>query len=350
VPRGGCDVYVSEAPRLRSNGLDRVVGVTNRDGIATIEVVSDNPVFVSVSYENVTKTRSFVRGVTPEPFVFTFEYLGGQSDYLNSINWLQDEVRANAAVINSLVEQVNSIAREGDPAKIAELTRRVSQLQNVDEFVQKANSIEAHAKAKNLDISERIKQFREVAEQLRLQTRNLQEKLDGAKMFANAEGQLEDFQNLFNAMKWPESLAALEKFSIDFPDHPHSRKLAGFRTAVQPKDQNHAQARETLLSAIGMTRSQTLMDRWDAMRSALEILLQHNDALYLATINAEWNEWKILFGEEIKEIVALNTSAPPADKPKLIVRSQHAGIVKSDFERLEPLILAAAKESRRVLD
>jgi hypothetical protein len=86
------------------------------------------------------------------------------------------------------------------------------------------------------------------------------------------------------------------------------------------------------------------------MRSALEILLQHNDALYLATINAEWNEWKILFGEEIKEIVALNTSAPPADKPKLIVRSQHAGIVKSDFERLEPLILAAAKESRRVLD
>ncbi len=351
VPRGGCDVYITDQPPSGNRLPVKSDAVTNRGGIAQIEIDSTSPVFITVAYEDYTSTQPIVSGVTPDPIEFRFDYQGNRSDHLVSLNWIRDELRARSATINDLIKTINDTAKQGDAATIRSQADQALASAEAGELVAQANSIQERAKKEGLDISKQVASVLAVAQQLDQSTKELQETLRDAEMFAVKEHQLEEIQNLFNQRDWMKTLAAMEKFAAEFPDHPQTARLPAFRSAVQAKGKEHADARTLLLDSIGLARSDELMKRWDKMRDAIELLLKHDDGLYLASVNAELDSWIGLLNQEINDIKAANVPGLTTDQAKKLQdRANKATQVRTDFDRLRPLVLSTAEKAKNAFN
>ncbi|TWU05627.1 coiled-coil domain-containing protein [Stieleria varia] len=356
APRGGCDVYLHDQPSPRLKINSNIAAVTQRNGLAEFQVDHPKPIFVTVAYENQAITQPFVRGVSPEPLIFQFRYLGNQGDYLTSLKGLHDQLRANAAKINQLVATISNKAKESDEQTIRQLSNEALQLANVDSLVDQAEAIDEAAKVENLDLSEAMKSFRKTIDDMNAQTARLRADMAMAERFAAAESSLKTIQEAFDAMRWAEALALLERFAVEFPGHPQSGKLDRFRSAARAVNSTHAAARQRILDARTAQDISALTARWSAISQAIENLLSHDDALYLSHVNQMRDRWQQLVNDEIQSIKSDNVAAAALqgsaqDKAVAVLKQRVADLspVRQDLERLGPQILAAAQKSKDLL-
>jgi len=331
VPRGGCDVYVHQQPRLNLRVVDRVDAVTNRDGLATVTVPDAKPLFVTVLYGDQRITRGVVRGATPEPMPFEFEYMGNQTDYLNSLRWVEDKLRANQSLINEQIDRINQLAKQGDREQIRALAGEAKQFADVEAVMKRIDSIERTAKEEGVDITQAIAQTRSLAAQLIQSNRDLSGKMDQAVRFADAEGRLETIQQHFNARRWDEALEVWRQFVADFPDHPQNAKFAAFQQAATANDPQHSAARRTIAAADDIDDMKTLVSRWDDIRGAIDTLIGHDDALYLASVQSLAAEWKSVLVAEADSLRADN------QRGKSLAQDQRNAMVQQLLKRKKDL-------------
>lgn len=351
VPRGGCDVYLHDQPPTRQMMDSDIVAVTDRDGLARFQIDTPKPVFLTVAYENQSITQPFVPGISPEPVKFQFQYLGNQSDYLTRIASLHDSLRANAAVINSKIAEISTKAKDVDDATIRRLGQEAIALAQSDDLIDQVDSIERQAAAENLDVSDAIRAFRTTANDLIRQTNKIRGDMMMAETFAAAERALESIQGHHDAFRWDQMLSEMEDFARKYPEHPQVTKLPEIRNAVQPKDAEHAAARNVLADAENVNDIKMLTDKWPVIRHALDNLFQNNDSLYLANVNVTREKWMKIVNAEIDSLKADNVAAAALTgqqrtdaAAKLKARVAALKPVGDDLKSLGPRILAEAKK------
>ena len=356
VPRGGCDVYLHDKQPSTTQFIQNAIAVTNREGEAAFRVDSPQPVFLTVAYENQSITQPYVPGVSPEPVMFQFRYLGNQSDYLTRLAALHDKLRASSAVINSRIQQITDTAKDADVATIQRLGQEALKRANVDALIEQVDEIEKLAKAESLDISKEIASFRRSAQNLTQQTSKLQSEMLTAESFAAGERALESIQGHFDAMRWDEVLSEMSAFSQKYPDHPQATKLTAIRSAIEPQNAEHGAARQTLIRAGKASDFNALKGQWSQIRDALLLLLQHDDSVYLTSVNAMRDGWMRLVNEEINSIKADNVAAnklqgQARDDEVAALKARVAALkpVRDDLEQLGPKILESAKKAKELL-
>lgn len=356
VPRGGCDVYVHDQPTLNVKLASKISAVTNRHGIAIVEVSERKPMFVTVLYGDQSLTHGLVRGVTAEPLPFQFKFMGNQTDFLNSLKWIQDKLRANRALINDRTNQVNATAKKGDAAEIAALGNEAVDFTNVETLTKTIDSIEKEARTQKIDIGKDLKSTRAMVAELRKSGTALKSQMEKATKFSGQEKRLEVIQDLFYDRKWDETLVAWKQFAKDFPSHPQSAKLDAFRAFAEPKDNSHRDARKLILDAGSVAKMNALAQRWASIRDAIDLLIKHDDILYLVDTQENTKKWEAVLAAEKVSLFEDNergTQLPPTERSamvqQLLTRKKSLETVNGELKSRSEAVSKAANRSKDLL-
>lgn len=307
VPREGCEVTVSDNPRLAA----RPLGQTGAGGEVIVPANSSGLLYITIQYDDQKLTKACFVGVTPSPLLFQIAARGSASDLDSEIARLEDRLRDNVAMLNDVVRQMNDAKKLNDVPKMEELLTQAEKTGNFSELKAAVTELTRKTPPTDTDSAGRLKTLLADIQQVGQQS-NL-----GSFKTAVTTGRInvlkQQIAAAYNESRWQDASKLLEEYvQADPQDETAKDRLAELSAGLPVQDVAHRKARETIDQRRGMTRIEDLIAHWTELNIALKLVLKHKDRLWLMTAEKEFNSWSTLVSddvEHVKKTVAAGTTS-----------------------------------------
>lgn len=335
-PREGCEVYLAPPPPAAKKPPQRL-GVTDCNGQLTFLPTTGPLLEIAVHYHDLVATKRFAIGVSTTPLLFLVPDRSGERlDFQMALNQVLDQKRNKVIHIRALQDQLQAAQAAADASQAAELIRQLQQEFRLDDLRYATQTIARLAATKNVDVKPLVDRVYQELDDLQKQYDAAQyQKIDRITRSKQLKHQIDGASQTGD---WAAAQQLLEEFCrLNPEDQPSRAQLERLRRARQPKTAAVEQARTVVWRALGTTRSDDLLLRWDELQPALETLLQADDRLPLYNVAPEYERWAELLADEIRQLQARTAGGPlrdPDEAHRLETRRRQIVRVSDDLANL----------------
>lgn len=308
APREGCAVYLSTSSPEEDYG--ELIGLTNTAGRLSKTPKIGSLSYLTVSYEDLKKTRVIVPGVTPSRLDFSFPYRGQQSRQQLVLQGLETQLSNYSLRIQQRVQELEAVTQKSDVDRAEQLAAEI------DELLSKVNSLD-----KRIQVLNRSSEYSQASVSSRLKelSTNLAKaqtdvgKVEDAVTIARMNRLKSQFETHWNAQDWELAREDLQSFlknseNID-GDYPIlEQKFQLLESALKNNDSDLTQARKVVENSIGIEQLDQLQRLWPSLKKSLEILNQKQDYLWLIEIYDEFLVLSELLKAEGQRLTAVKNS------------------------------------------